>query len=320
MGMICSTGKYANTARPKCVTPGCGKPAWNHHANSYCSACRGSASSSRGARASAGPAICIRPGCSKPTWNGHADEYCTKTCREEGLKNPTCLAPGCGKPTWNGFPDEYCSRVCHARSQVQGSQVAPAKFADIQNQFNSKWDHSNCGPPPAIHSIWYVADPKLVQKHEDYCEKIGDVKCHGQGTNPGNKQRRFHKAGIKCLRTFQGTPCKDKSCAVCGIIRQGFLLQKTGGAGQTYGKGIYSSPVPSYGLTWKGGRPSKWHTKVTFLCSVACGVPYTNSTKGPLPKGTHSRVAASTTGNPFDSELVVYNEAAIIPMYLILHD
>lgn len=245
-----------------------------------------------------------------------------------------CAVPGCGKATFNGLPG-YCSKTCKSRGDAlgidphkpsppvfgKGTEVdrASPKFADIKAQFEKKWDTTQCGQPPTITSIWYIGDPALIHAHEDYAKKIGPVKLYGSGVNPGNKQRRFHKAKMKCVTTFKGQPCGDKSCPVCGIITNGFLLSKTGGAGSTYGKGIYSSPTPSYGITWKGGAPSKWQTKATILCSVVCGVTDMTSSSGPLASGTHSRVADSTTGNPADDELVVYDEKAIVPKFLIIY-
>lgn len=282
-------------------------------------------------------ASCLFPGCSKPTWNGKPG-YCSKTHKEQaGVMQTMCSLPGCGQPTFNGLPG-YCTREHKKQGDAmgivpgkpapvvsqQGSQVMPGtpKFQDIEHQFNVKWDSTNCGNPPTIKSIWFVADPKLVHAHEDYAAKeIGNVKCYGAGVNPGNKQRRFHKAKMVCADTFNGTPCGDPTCAVCGIITSGFLLSKVGGAGQTYGKGIYSSPTPSYGLTWKGGVASKWtRNKATIVVSVACGVTDMTSSKAALLPGTHSRVADSTTGNPADDELVVYDERAIIPKFLIIYE
>jgi len=312
MGCGAATSGANPGPQPACCTPGCGKPTWNGQPGGYCGQkCR----TANTPTATGTVVVCLTPGCGKPTWNGRPNEYCSKGCKSSGPVTVVAVgylcSSGCGKPTWNGQPGGFCSKACTRGMGGQpGTQVSPAKFKDIENQFTSKWDASR-GSCPQIKSIWNVWDPQLLNKHDQYCQRIGNVPCFGSGVNPGNRQRRFHCTTMKCVDKFQGMPCNDSSCAVCCIIKTGFLLKFAGKCGSAWGAGIYSSPTPSY-ANWVKNR------RATFVCSVACGVVDMTDTKAALPSGTHSRVASSTTGNPADNELIVFDEAAIVPKYLIL--
>lgn len=215
------------------------------------------------------------------------------------------MAVGCGKPTWNGQPNEYCGKACKAASvpkQAFGKQVDQAKFQELEKQFQSKWKDS--GSPPKIKSIWFVQDDNLLQKHVSYCQSIGTVPIKGHGQNPGNQQRRFHATKLGC--SFTGTPCSSSSCYVCSIIRTGFKTSKAGSsAGTRFGAGVYCSSTSS--------KAYHYGKQAMFVVGVACGVADVSGTSGPLPSGTHSRIV-----NNSDDECVVFDDAAIIPKYLLL--
>merc|ERR1712079_196821 len=92
--------------------------------------------------------------------------------------------------------------------------------------------------------------------------------------------------------------------------------------GSTYGAGIYTSPKPSYNvfmntLICKSFMHAGFGGQAVLLCSVACGKTDMSSTNEALKPGHHSRVGQSTNVDPADNELVVFNERACIPRYLI---
>mmetsp|Transcript_67820 Transcript_67820/g.201817 ORF Transcript_67820/g.201817 Transcript_67820/m.201817 type:complete len:292 (+) Transcript_67820:63-938(+) len=285
------------------------------------------ASVRRSAVAPAPSPICVRPGCGKPTWNGNPNEYCGRTCKNEGdgsTPDPgspvgqsrstgsshSCVKAGCGKPTWNGQPNEYCSNFCRTTDgqgsktqQVFGQQVDQQKFDEIVKQFNDKWKSGNT--PPTIKSVWFVQDADLLKKHEAYCNSIGDVPVKGFGRNPGNQQRRFHATKLGC--SFNGTPCSNSSaCYVCSIIRTGFKTSRAGSsAGTRFGAGVYCSSTSS--------KAYSYGKQAMFVVGVACGVADVSGSSGSLPAGTHSRIV-----NNSDDECVVFDDAAMVPKYLIL--
>lgn len=148
----------------------------------------------------------------------------------------------------------------------------------------------------------------LEKAHAKYCDSIGNVSCHGAGRNPANQQRRFHQSTLKC--DFKGSTCSgssDGSCAVCSIIETGFQMKYAGAnAGTRFGAGIYSSSTPSKAYDY-GNK------KGMFVVNVACGVAHVDQSNDPIPSGTHCRVA-----NASSDENIVFDDAAMVPRYLII--
>ena len=197
-----------------------------------------------------------------------------------------------------------------------------AKFKDLLHQFTKKWDYL-CGPVPHIKSMWLIHNQTLLDNYDDYCKNvIGNVKIYGAGANPGNQQRRFHRTAMECQSRFRGTFCSSPTCKACSIMKTGFLKKFLNHAPtwKHYGIGFYSSPSSSYGLSLKSAAAAtKFADGAVFVCKVGVGVADVHDTTGPLPHGTHSRIASSTTPNPDDDELVAFEEAQMVPRYLILY-
>lgn len=182
--------------------------------------------------------------------------------------------------------------------------------------------------------MWIVHNQELYQKYLWYCEKIGDVDLYHRGSNPGNQQRRFHRTSMECQAAFTGTFCSSTSCKACSILKTGFSLKYANPCPTWphWGVGLYSSPCSSYGLNLASkGAASKFANGAVLVCKVAMGKAET-SHKWPEKPTTHphgwtgldttkhhSRVAASTTGNKDDAEVIVFDEHAMVPRYLLLY-
>lgn len=183
--------------------------------------------------------------------------------------------------------------------------------------------------PSKIKEMWCVTNKTLLQKHFDYARKIGNVKNRGRGANPGNMQRRFHCCGIACAG-WTGTPCADATCPLCNIILNGFQ-KKYSSSSNRFGSGLYSSatPVKCYGYAEDHGRAQP---RYMLICSVVEGVPeltkqvpYATHIKTPLDSKYNSRYIENSMFDPLNTsqvtdELVVYDDAAMIPKYLIVFD
>lgn len=268
--------------------------------------------------------VCLQPGCNAPSWNGQSGEFCSRTCREAAstrgpaqtppvAKAPCCLQPACGKPTWNNSRNEFCSRTCrqlglpHALCAIASRD----QYEEIQEQFTSKWD-TRRGLIPNIKAIWVVHASKQVRdRFHDKCQAIGNVKVHGTGRNPGNRQRRFHGTFLKCK--FSGKPCSNPACSACCIISNGFDISKLGqGSGNNgwYGPGHYSTSLPSTAVGYGDGR-------TILVVHVAVGVAEktSNKTAHVVSAGCHSRVVNKSTGV---DELLVPEDEQMLPAYLIL--
>lgn len=185
------------------------------------------------------------------------------------------------------------------------------KYEELIAQFLGKeWNSKS--KRPWVHKIFVVRDETrpMEAAHKEYCEKIGNVRVHNAGVNPGNQQRRFHQSNMLC--DFDGKLCEIAGCGVCNIIRTGFQMKYVGaGAGSWYGRGLYSTSQPS--TAWKYGNK-----KGMFVVNVACGNADQDATKNEhyeLPGGHHSHVVDHAS-----DELVVFDDAAIVPRYLMIFD
>lgn len=231
----------------------------------------------------------------------------------------TCKRKGCDKPSWNGKAGEYCGRTCRPPA-IFGTQVGEDKFEELKNQFEKKWNLPGKAAPE-VKEIWHVAQDKLLEAHEEYAKKIGDVPIRGSGANPGNKQRRFHSTKLSCS-AWIGKPCSDGTCPLCNIINNGFDVKYSGKTGSRFGPGLYSSSTPSKAYAYGDSR-------YQIMVSVVCGVSeYEDKNTGcnttPLDEGKyHSRVISDTgqgLGGSTGDECIVYHNEAMIPRYLLVFD
>jgi len=331
----CRSNSTSGPAGALCSRPGCGKPTWDGKPGGFCGKfCRDKGGDSAGAAG----AVCIAPGCGKPSWNGAPNDYCGQACRDAAAAaakpaGPVCLSPNCGKPTWNGLPNEYCSNFCKGSSRTASAKLlnpGEKKYEDVKKQYDGKWDSSRGAVAPirAIYEIAPSSDQFLA--FDKKCKDIGNVATFGNGTNPGNVQRRFHGTRIKCQ--FNGTVCSDSECCACRIISDGFDMGKLGswsGNKGHYGGGLYftsmSSTAKGYGTNVKGGytfAKGNWADPAAgnaiLVVKVACGKveTVTDKTDSAIDRSQFdSRKIDKDTGV---DELVVFEANQSTARYMIV--
>jgi len=118
--------------------------------------------------------------------------------------------------------------------------------------------------------------------------------------------------------------CQNNDCAVCGIIRNGFLLSFIRNRYQRFGRGFYFSSTTSksndYNHETSGGLGNRY--KSMFLCKVLCGrshkIQNNDQTLTQPPNGYHCVVGEVGKNLNYD-ELIIYNEGAVLPLYLIIY-
>ncbi|KAH7279657.1 hypothetical protein KP509_37G028500 [Ceratopteris richardii] len=143
--------------------------------------------------------------------------------------------------------------------------------------------------------------------------------------------------------------CTESTCSLCRIIETGFMTNKCRlERYQRYGKGIYTSQCSSKASEYVRYNASVRETggflaclsavclsdeisfsssgkntyKVMLICKVLAGRPYKTTGKDKhrrqAPKGYHSVQGIPGEDLNYD-ELVVYDDDAIIPDYIILY-
>lgn len=206
------------------------------------------------------------------------------------------------------------------------------KFLDIENQFMSKWTKASNGQPTVLSIVKIIPSAVLTDKYEAYKQNIitsrPNLKAFGTG-GPGNEQRRFH--GTSQLCTFglssNSSPCIHKTCAVCGIIRQGWLINMAGSStGCRFGPGAYftscSSKSHDYNVRSEQGLGSR--VRSMFLARVVVGKGHIETTgsysQRVAPNGHDSLIAkAGVTPKVNYDELIIFNDSAALPSYLVIY-
>jgi len=254
----------------------------------------------------------------------------TKTSTAQN-KGTCCQYSGCVKSV---YPEsKYCSRkhrdAATAPGLVELSAVEP-KHQDVSTQFKQKWLHARHKPVPPIYKIYQVTMPKSVQdQYDSYKRQIGISRTLPEG----NQQRRFHGTTRACCLGENGLTllCQSKDCSLCSILRDSFKLTFAGtqtpwknGSKGRFGAGIYTSATSSKSDDYSKNRglAGAFGHKAMLLNKVVVGstIKLTKSNSDlRAPPGDHDSVIGEPGGSLNYDELIVYDDRAIIPAYLILY-
>jgi hypothetical protein len=283
---------------------------------------------------------CPHFGCSN--LNGGYYDKCRLSCGTNSKtvkKIPICSTPGCIRYKHLKTKDSYHDK-CHKYCEFYGVQIIKKSseiYSGIENQFKTKWWKGECPPIISIHEI-FISSSKQ-KNYQNYQSKIHDkmkkegIKNFNSFAGPGNELRRFHGCTQTCSLGFpNGTTgiCKNgsKGCNVCGIIENGFLISKctenTGWA--RFGNGIYLTSISSKSNDYNHEtlKYSK-NYKSVLLCQVIHGKVKKETISNPelSKKDILDQKFDSVVGIPGkdlnNDEIVIYDENAVIPKYLIIY-
>ncbi|CAI2174729.1 1670_t:CDS:2 [Funneliformis geosporum] len=274
--------------------------------------------------------------------------WCSKRCRNKtpnwkSLVKSQELCLKC-KEVYAPFKKDFCAK-CEEWVNWNGPCVfklskTSEKYEDVSNQFENSWKHVS-KVLPRIHTIYKLfLDEQIKSQYNEHRENIEKLRKlegrpfpKGDGKRlmtKGNEQRRFHGTIMECLLGIEtDTLCSNLKCAVCGIITEGYKLEyaKSSRFGcQKFGEGIYFSGTSSKSDDFNGKSLKIFEGikyKVMFLNKVIVGrtfelIQADKSLTGP-PKNYDSVVGEPGSLLNYD-ELVVYNESACIPQYLIVYE
>ncbi|KIO20782.1 hypothetical protein M407DRAFT_81184, partial [Tulasnella calospora MUT 4182] len=204
------------------------------------------------------------------------------------------------------------------------------------------WRHSNKTKPTVTFVYKIVQSKQLMDSFLAYQNKVeseGNFKA--QGKMAGNECRRWH--GTKRLCTIGDNPtnptlCTQAGCAMCSILRTSFQVPRTNASGRTFnrhvpkgfGKGIYTSSTSSkaYDYAYNGGSVASQYSMI-MLTNVIVGQSHklSQDSQGLTapPAGYHSvssmvsLVLGEVGGSLNHDELIVYNNDAIRPSWLVVY-
>jgi len=248
---------------------------------------------------------------------------------EEDPSEDRCLI--CGDPVHEG--GHFCSNDC-VQSAVDSAPLLlnvpkeNATFQSVTDQFTVSWKHpTKC---PTVRWVLKVIIPRnLLRQYETYSagvEARGDFLSAGKSL--GNEQRRWHGTFRECLLGNEGRTktCESTKCRLCQIIRRSFKVELFG-TNMTwgrFGKGIYATATSSKANDYSQNKQTSQY-KTLLLNKVIVGngfkVTKDQDTLQAPPSGYDSVLAEVAPGGTLNyDELVLYNNDAIRPSYLVVYD
>ncbi|KAF9790514.1 hypothetical protein BJ322DRAFT_395234 [Thelephora terrestris] len=263
----------------------------------------------------------------------------------------TCRTPGCTRAAFvhhDGTPSDYCAMnhkkwsehgciSCRAAPRSTASVLcqtcydselskAPAlvqvpedhqNFKSVESQFQKTWKGTACPEVKAIYKI-IVAEASLKQ----YKQYLDGVEARGNfvamGKSRGNENRRWHGTTRSCTLGDAGnkTLCTGPGCPLCCIIRTSFNLAVASQG--NFGRGIYTSATSSKSNGYSRNAGIISDCKAMLLNTVVVGygkkVTQTDMSLTQPPAGYDSIL-----GEVGVDELIVYNNDAVRPSYLVMY-
>ncbi|KAF7969835.1 hypothetical protein HWV62_25896 [Athelia sp. TMB] len=148
------------------------------------------------------------------------------------------------------------------------------------------------------------------------------------GRSAGNENRRWHGTRRECKIGDKGSTkfCTSTSCSLCCIVKTSFNLDMFGkktGWGR-FGKGLYTSSTSSKSDDYasNSGKTSS-PNKAILLNKVVVGKGYKvteNATTMTAPPPGYDSVLAEKGGKLNHDELVIYDNDAIRPSFIVLYE
>lgn len=276
-------------------------------------------------------ATCILKGCNKPV-HEKGSKFCGDQHRKDAVTKdgmPACILCKEYPKAISQFCGQKCLTQAHAQAPmlINVDQKDPM-FANIVHQFDTSWRHTNKTKPTVVFVYKIVQSKQLMDAYLAYQNKVeSEGNFKSQGKSAGNECRRWH--GTKRLCNIGDNPaaptlCAQATCAMCSILRSSFQVVKTNTSGRSFnrfGKGIYTSSTSSKAFDYSSnGLASPYSMIMLTNVIVGQGHKLTQDSQALTapPAGYHS-VLGETGGSLNYDELVVYNDDAIRPSWLVVY-
>ncbi|KAF9037691.1 hypothetical protein BJ165DRAFT_1558638 [Panaeolus papilionaceus] len=270
--------------------------------------------------------ICQAPGCQNPP-HSVGQDYCS--IAHKTLGETLCLMCLQAPKMANCH---FCSQTCIDDAESKGPMILEVPqghvtFKSVAEQFKASWRHTGSSCPP-VKRVYKIVTP--ASSLASYNAYRAAVEARGQfvssGRSAGNENRRWHGTKRSCNLGDKGHTqfCSSTSCSLCSIMRSSFditLWGKKTGWGR-FGKGIYTSSTSSKSNDYSQ-NDCKSSLKAILLNKVVvgkgCKLLQDNTTLTAPPAGFDS-VLAEKGGSLNYDELVVYNNDAIRPSFLVMYE
>ena len=207
-------------------------------------------------------------------------------------------------------------------------QPSSERFQDMEKTFLKDWDKSK-GPKPTVCLVVAIVNPTLEDRSEVYKSSL---KWTHQRT-----EFHYHSTKLKCPLHRYYLLCQQNDCGVCGISRNGFLLERASADYRHFATAFYVAPasskchdycVTSINETVPSQRSNTNSYHAMIYCEVVTGKKYHLKHREVFlngPPDGYNTVYGKSSKMPFlhgdseNEELVVFDEDAICPKYIICY-
>lgn len=195
-------------------------------------------------------------------------------------------------------------------------------FEIVKMQFLTSWTK---GAAPNVVRIFKINSRRFKSKYEGYNARQSMIV----------EQDLWHGTRLGCHLARTRRLCRKDNCSICGIARTGFRLNRLATGALTsvnkferFGAGLYFAPNASKSNDYTtenancadhacGCRGSR----AMILCHVSSGRAYVARENMPHlhepPRGYDSVMGITGTALMYP-EVIVYDEAAVIPRYIVV--
>ena len=197
------------------------------------------------------------------------------------------------------------------------------QYTFAHKKFEQSWAKEK-GSCPKVQGVLAVINPSIEEQLRIYRDSL--PRWHKK------TEMYFHGTRMDCVLDEFHEMCDKEKCGVCGIAKNGFQQKRISSRWQRFGRAFYLAPNSSKSHDYCVMRAENSYARHTsyrgmFLCEVAAGKKHSlrhNSVflQGP-PDGCHSVYGKSKfmflKGDLNYDELVIFNEKAICPRFVILY-
>ncbi|KAL5516928.1 hypothetical protein EMCRGX_G002379 [Ephydatia muelleri] len=189
-----------------------------------------------------------------------------------------------------------------------------AEYTGILTKFQNDWAKWK-GPCPSVDHIFEVYCKNLEKSWKAYKDALAT------SGHPTIVEQHYHGTTIKCNLIRSKSFCSDKDCGVCGISQQGFMKRfvRKNIRFQRFGQGFYLAPHSSKCHDYTQGT---YTHRAMLLCDVLPGkkhIVQTDQTHLVAPPPGYDSVYGQPGGSLNYPEIVMYDEASILPRYVIVY-
>ncbi|KAF9790536.1 hypothetical protein BJ322DRAFT_999788 [Thelephora terrestris] len=217
---------------------------------------------------------------------------------------------------------------CHDNAMLMAPMIIRmhedhGSYKSVAIQFQQSWMQNT--PCPQVRAVYKIISTE--QSLRQYQQYLDTVEARGNfqalGWQPGNEKLLWHGTRRKCYIGSPGvtTFCNDPGCSLCCILQRSYDLNFCV-KGRMFGTGIYTSSASSKSNDYSKNVGIYSELKAMLLNKVVVG--YYKNLIGRnealiAPPPGYDSVVSYGHPNHMHDRLVVYNNNAVRPSYLVMY-